>query len=117
VCYRPDWKRRRGLPRAHFRKIAKLFLTRAGGERVGQLDRLEVEFGFFELLGRGIACRSCGRHPEFDVPANGLITVISSSGSIPKSVTRHGMDDFIDSFWTQRLIIYLLRREAGQWNL
>ena len=89
-------------------------MTYAGGERVRQLDRLKVEFGFFELRGRGIACRSCGRYPEFDVPANGLITVISSSGSVPRSVTRHGMDDFIDSFWTQRLIIYLLRREAGQ---
>jgi hypothetical protein len=44
---------------------------------VGQLDRLEVEFGFFELLG-------CGRH---------------------------GMDDLIDSFWKQRLIIYLLRKK------
>jgi hypothetical protein len=45
------------------------------------------------------------------VPANGLIAVISSGGSISKSVTRHGMDGFIDSFWKQRLIIYLLRKK------
>jgi hypothetical protein len=51
------------------------------------------------------------------VSANGLITVISSGGSILKSVMRHGMDGFIDSFWKQRLIIYLLRKKRDMETL
>jgi hypothetical protein len=103
------------LPRAHFRKIAKLFLTRAGD--VGQLDRLELEFGFSSCLGAGLRANRAARHPEFDVSANGLITVISSGGSISKSVMHHGMDGFIDSFWKQRLIIYLLRKKRDMETL
>jgi len=38
-------------------------------------------------------------------------------GSISKSVTRHGMDGFIDSFWKQRLIIYLLRKKRDMETL
>jgi hypothetical protein len=51
------------------------------------------------------------------VPASGLITVISSGESILKSVTRQGMDGFIDSFWRQRLIIYLLRKKRDMETL
>jgi hypothetical protein len=34
-----------------------------------------------------------------------------------KSVTRHGMDGFIDSFWKQCLIIYLLRKKRDMETL
>jgi hypothetical protein len=102
------------VPRAHFRKIAKLFFDTHGD--VGQLDCLEVEFGFSSCLGAGLGanraaairssmCRPTINHCYFEWR------------SISKSVTRHGMDGFIDSFWKQRLIISLLRKKRDMETL
>jgi hypothetical protein len=37
---------------------------------VGQLDCLEVEFGFSSCLGAGLGANRAAAIPEFDVPAN-----------------------------------------------